>query len=116
MYIKRNRTSSEYICYGLYLYFPGLSLRRTSERLSSGFIKRNHVSIWNWIQKYNPKKITARRKKIEEFIVDETLIRVGSSEFIWLWVAIESKNKQILGLSISKERNMFVCGRDLSHV
>ncbi|HVI20835.1 MAG TPA: hypothetical protein VM660_02150, partial [Bacillus sp. (in: firmicutes)] len=66
----------------------------------------------NWIQKYNPKKITAKRKKIEEFIVDETLIRVGSSEFIWLrWVAIESKNKQILGFSISKERNMFVAER-----
>jgi putative transposase len=74
--IKRNRTPSEYICYGLHLYFSGLSLRRTSERLSSGFIKRNHVSIWNWIQKYNPKKITAKRKKIEEFIVDETLIEL----------------------------------------
>jgi putative transposase len=115
VYIKRNRTPSEYICYGLYLYFSGLSLRRTSERLSSGFIKRNHVSIWNWIQKYNPKKITAKRKKIEEFIVDETLIRVGS-EFIWLWVAIESKNKQILGLSISKERNMFVAERFISRL
>ena len=115
MNIKRNRTPSEYICYGLYLYFSGLSLRRTSERLSSGFIKRNHVSIWNWIQKYNPKKITAKRKKIEEFIVDETLIRVGS-ELIWLWVAIESKNKQILGLSISKERNMFVAERFISRL
>jgi putative transposase len=60
------------------LYFFGLSLRRTPERLSSGFIKQNHISIWNWIQKYKPKKITAKRKKIEEFIVDEILIRVGS--------------------------------------
>ena len=77
MNIKRNRTPSEYICYGLYFYFFSLSLRRTSERLSSGFIIRNHVSIWNWIQKYNPKKINAKRKKIEEFIVEETLIRVG---------------------------------------
>jgi putative transposase len=99
------------------LYFSGLSLRRTSERSSSGFNKQNHVSIWNWIQKYNTKKIIAKRKKIEEFIVDETLIRVGSSEFIWLrWVAIESKNKQILGFSISKERNMFLWQNDLFHV
>ena len=101
----------------MYLYFSGLSLRRTSERLSFGFIRRNHVSIWNWIQKYNPKKITAKRTKIEEFIVDETLLRVGS-EFIWLdWVAIEPKNKQILGLSISKERNMFIATeRFISHL
>lgn len=28
----RNRTPSEYISYGLYLYFSGLSLRRASER------------------------------------------------------------------------------------
>ena len=102
----RNRTPSEYIKYGLYLYFSGLSLRRTSERLSC-LIKRNHVSIWNWIQKYKPKKIISKRKRIEEFIIDETLIKVGS-EFIWLWVAIEPSNKVILGFDISKERNMFV--------
>ncbi len=34
-------------------------------------------------------------------------IKAGS-EFIWVWVAIEPKNKVILVLSISKERNMFV--------
>jgi len=35
----------------------------------------------------------------------------GGSEYTWLWVAIEPKNKQILALSISKERNMFVAER-----
>jgi putative transposase len=107
----RNRTPSEYVKYGLYLYFSGLSLRRTSERLSC-LIKRNHVSIWNWIQKYKPKKIISKKKRIAEFIIDETLIKVGS-EFIWLWVAIESSNKAILGFDISKERNMFVAQRSL---
>jgi transposase-like protein len=34
----------------------------------------------------------------------------AGSEYIWLWVAIEPKNKEILGISISKERNMFVAG------
>ncbi len=110
--VSRNRTPSEYVGYGLYLYFSGLSLRRVSERLSV-FIKRNHVSIWNWIQKYQPKKISTRRKKVSEFILDETVIKVGS-EFIWLWVAIEPKNREILALSISKERNMFVAERFLS--
>jgi len=41
--ISRNRTPSVYIGYGLYFYFSGLSLRRTSQTLSSHFIKRNHV-------------------------------------------------------------------------
>ncbi|MDN5847704.1 MAG: hypothetical protein L0H53_15675, partial [Candidatus Nitrosocosmicus sp.] len=47
------------------------------------FIKRNHVSIWNWIQKYHPQKLSYRRRKISEYVVDETLIKVGS-ESIWL--------------------------------
>ena len=50
------------------------------------------------------------KRKVSEYIIDETMLKVGS-EFIWLWVAIEPKNKQILALSISKERNMFVAER-----
>jgi putative transposase len=110
----RNRTPSEYVCYGLYLYFSGLSLRRASERLSC-LIKRNHVSIWNWIQEYHPLKISSKRKRISEYVVDETMLKVGS-EYIWLWIAIEPENKQILSLTISKERNMFVAERFLSDI
>jgi putative transposase len=106
--LNRNKTPPEYIYHGLYWYFSDLSLRRTSQQLSC-FIKRNHVSIWNWIQKYHPQKISSKSKRISEFIIDETLIKVGS-ELVWLWVAIiePAENKQILTLSISKERNMFV--------
>src|SRR5947209_8667470 len=110
----RNRTYSEYIGYGLYFYFSGLSLRKTSERLSSCFfIKRNHVSVWNWIQKYKPKKIFERKKKIQEFIIDETLIKIGS-ELILIWVAIELESKEILGIRISKERNMLLAEQFIS--
>lgn len=38
------------------------------------------------------------------------MLRVGS-EYIWLWVAAEPENSQIIALSISKERNMFVTER-----
>ncbi len=107
--ISRNRTPSKYVSYGLYLYFSGLSLRKSSERLSQMY-KRNHVTIWNWIQKYHPRKISTKRKRISEFIVDETLLKVGS-EYIWLWVAIEPQNRQILALNISKERNMLIAER-----
>ena len=43
------------------------------------------------------------------------MLKVGF-EFIWLWVAIEPENRQILALSISKERNMFVAERFISVV
>ena len=105
----RNRTPTKYVYYGLYLYFSGLSLRRTSERLSC-FVKRNHVSVWNWIQKYHPQKISSKRKKVAEFIIDETIIKAGS-EHVWLWVAVEPTDKAILGLTVSKEGNMFVAER-----
>ena len=50
-----------------------------------------------------------------EFIVDETVNKIGS-EFIWLWIAIEPTNKEILGFSILKERNMFMAERFLSNL
>jgi putative transposase len=114
---KRNRTSSKYIYYyALKLYFSGLSLRKTSEHLSP-FIKRNHVSIWNWIQRYNkPRYISQKRKKVSsEFIIDETLLKVRN-EFVWLWIAIEPIDKIILGIRISFERTMLVAERFLQEL
>ena len=111
---SRNRTPSVYVGYGLYLYFSGLSLRRASERLSC-FVKRNHVSIWNWIQKHHPKKISSRKKRLSEFIVDETQIKVGS-EYVWLMGCYRAKVRKFSALVISKETNMFVAERFLSNI
>ncbi len=35
------------------------------------------------------------------------------AEFILLWVAVESENKEILALKVLKERNMFIAERFL---
>ncbi len=73
----RNRTSSQIIGYGLYLYFLGLSFRNTAKALSFlKIIKISHVSIWKWIQKYRPWKYLKKRK-IKEYIIDETAIKSG---------------------------------------
>ena len=42
----------------LWFIFPFLRsfFKKVADRLSDCFIKRNHVSIWNWNQKYNPQK------------------------------------------------------------
>lgn len=114
---KRNRTPSEYIGYGLYLYFLGLSLRNVVKALSYlHIVKRSHVSIWKWIQKFRHRRISStRRNKISEYIVDETILQVGP-EYIWLWVAIEPENGQILAQDITQERNMLIAERFLSRV
>jgi putative transposase len=111
---QRKRTKPKDIAYGLYLYFLGLSYRSTAKALNR-FVHRSHVSIWKWVQKYKPKRVSSKRKKINEFIVDETLIKIGS-EFIWLWVAIEPKDREILSINISRERNMLLAERFLSNL
>ena len=90
---------------------------RNISKAISRFIKRSHIAIREWSQKYKPaERVSYTKIKISEFIIDEIQIKVGSSEYIWLWVAIESKTKNILGISISKERNMFISERFLSNV
>ena len=113
-YQKRHRTHLEDIIFAIDLYFDGLSLRNTSKALSR-FVKRSHTAIRDWIQKYRPQRLLSNTKKIDEYIIDETLIKVGS-ELIWLWIAIDPENKQILAVSVSKERNMFVAERFLSNL
>ncbi len=94
----RKRTEPEDIVYSLHLYFSGLSLKNTSKVISR-FVQRSHTAIRDWIQKYKPERLFYRKTKISEFIVDETQIKVGS-EYIWLWIAIEPENKEIVGLRV----------------
>ena len=115
----KNRTSLSYIGRALYLYFLGLSTRNVAKAMFCfRKVKRSHVLLakkWKWIQKYHPRKILSKRKRISEFIVDETLLKVGF-EFTGLWiVTIEPENGKFSHFltNKSKERNMFVAERFL---
>ena len=68
------------------------------------FIKRNHVSIWNWIRK----NISKKRIKIPEFFVDETLVNAGNED-VSSWIAIELSDKIIPAIRISLKRNKSCC-------
>ena len=113
---ERSRRPSKYVYYALHLYFSGLSLRKTSQNLAP-FIKRNHVSIWNWIQRYRPEKIFQKKSiRVSEFIIDETLVKAGN-EYVWLWIiAIEPLDRKILGIRISIERNMLIAEQFLQNL
>jgi putative transposase len=95
-----------------YIYIFLVFLIGSTAKALNRFVERSHLSIWKWIQKYKPQKVSNKRKNINEFVVDETLIKIGS-EIIWLWVAIEPKNRQILKVDISFERK-YVCNRTFS--
>jgi putative transposase len=96
----------------IFLLLRSLSYRNTAKALNR-FVHKSHVSIWKWIQKYRPQKVSDKRTKIEEFIIDETLIKIGS-KYVWLWVAIEPKHRQIIKADISFERTMLVAERFIS--
>jgi transposase-like protein len=65
--------------------------------------------------RHNPaERLFHTKTKTSEFIVDDTQIKV-ISEYIWLWEDIESKTRNILGISIFKGRNnMFVVAERFS--
>jgi putative transposase len=60
-------------------------------------------------------KIINQKKQVSEYIVEETMLKIGS-EFIWLWIAIELEDRQILVQNITKERNMLVVERCMSEI
>ena len=59
--------------------------------------------------------ISQKRKKVSEFIIDETLLKVRN-EYVWLWIAIEPLDRRILGIRISFERTMLVAERFLQEL
>ena len=64
------------------------------------------MSVWNWIKRFAEYPIY-KRKRVSAFIIDETVIQVGSQHF-WLWFCIEPVHSSVLGIHISEERNMLV--------
>ena len=95
------------------VFFLGLSFRNTSKALEPFREKRSHVAVWNWVQRFNPKSIYSR-KRVTAFVIDETMIQVGGNE-AWLWIAIEPVRSTVLGVYLSRHRNMLVAESFLAH-
>ena len=59
-----------------------------------------------------PRKFILEKEKEKSntaFIIDETMIQTGSSSSdAWLWVAIEPVHSTVLGVFLSRHRNMLV--------
>ncbi len=63
-------------------------------------------------------EIARKRKRISGFIIDETIVKIGSN-YMWIWVAIELKSREILALKhIQRKKHMLIAERkrDLFHV
>jgi transposase-like protein len=77
------------------LYFLVLTLRNTSKALEP-FIDRSYVSIWYWVQEFNPNNVFPNKKsRIAAFGIDQTIIQIGGAN-AWLWVAVEPMHYRII--------------------
>jgi hypothetical protein len=90
---QRQRTKSTDIAYGLYLTFLVYLIEIILQRRYKGLfiVQAMSPSGNKWIKKkYKPKKVSSKRKKSNEFIIDETQIKVDwfFSIYIWFRVAI----------------------------
>ena len=64
------------------------------------------------LEEFHPKE-----KEFQNLLFDETLLKVELAEFIWLWVAIEPQNRQILvAVTVTRERNMLIAERFISSI
>lgn len=82
---QRKRTSTGLIMYALCLYFPGLSFRSTAKALDPFIEKRSHVAVWNWVQLFNPNKLYMKRTRVTAFVIDETMLQIGSRIMVMGW-------------------------------
>jgi putative transposase len=75
--VEGERTSTKLVMYALlYLYFLGLSFRNTSKALEPFREKRSPVDVWNWVQRFNPKIIYSRKRRVTAFVIDEAMIQI----------------------------------------
>ena len=62
------------------------------------------MTVWKWIQRFNPRSVY-RCSKVSSILIDETMLQIGFDQ-AWLWIAAEPIHRQILGVYISRHRNM----------
>jgi transposase-like protein len=60
--------------------------------------------------------VIKENKRYGVYHIDETLIKIGSIELVWLWVAIEPTHRQILYIDISFQRTMLFVASVLLHL
>jgi hypothetical protein len=48
--------------------------------------KRSHDAVWTCVQLFNLNKLSLKRTRAAAFIIDQTMLQIGS-DYAWVWVA-----------------------------
>ncbi len=85
----------------------GLSYRDVEELLAERDITVNHVSVYRWVQRFNPlhrRGTTCRHTPGDQWSVDETYVKV-SGRWVYLYRAIDQFG-QVIDVMVSEKRDL----------
>jgi transposase-like protein len=76
-------------------------------------MKRSHNAIWLWIQRFSQLTEYFQVGRVDRIAIDESWFQVGGHE-AWLWIAVEPHWRKVLGVYVSRHRNILVAELILS--
>jgi hypothetical protein len=96
--------------YSLYLYFFGLSLRKTSEVLDIFDNEKLSYILYGIRYQWFGSYYIYNRKRVSTFLIDERIIQIGDN-IIGYWSVLNLFSKQY-SISIFQLKEIHVCSRE----
>jgi len=102
---RRNKKPPEAKIFACYLYLHGPSFRQAKRLLQDLGLEVAHSAIWYWLQQLGEaaKALKPRKRRREFLVADETKVRIRNG-WIFVFSAIDPKNRELVALWVTKNR------------
>lgn len=100
---QRERTPTPVRAFGVRLTAAGLSIRETTAVLGLLGVDRSHGAVWQWIHRLADSLADPPTAKPSRVAVDELAVRING-ELHWLYAAIDTETKLLLGAELFERR------------
>lgn len=118
-FFERERTDRQFVELAILLYDYGVSFRKVAQVLKWIGVKRSHVAIWTWIQKFGQRLDEAGRRLAADLpavvLLDETAITQDGEEFT-LFAAVNPETRHLLHAAVAPSRNYLTTWRFLEEL
>lgn len=118
-FFERERTDRQFVELAILLYDCGMSLRKVERVLDWIGVKRSHVAIWKWIQKFGQRLGEAGWRPAADLpavvLLDETVVKQQGQEFT-LFAAVDPETRHLLHASVAPSRNTLTTRRFLTEL
>jgi putative transposase len=104
-------TASAFRALAVRLHSTGISLRETAATLEQFGVTRSHQAVFQWVHRtaeHVPDPPTASPSRVA---VDETAVQIGTEQY-WLYAAIDTETKLLLGAVVSERRGTDPAGQE----